>query len=114
MEFLIEWLIPSAMAQGAPAPVAQSPLGFFLPMIILFVAFWFLLIRPQQKRQKQHRDLVAGINSGDEVLTSGGLVGVVRDTSEQFVTVEFAENVTMKVQRHTIAAVLPKGTYDAA
>ena len=83
-------------------------------MIILFVAFWFLLIRPQQKRQKQHRELVANIKPGDEVLTSGGLVGIVRETSEQFLTVEFSDNVQLKVQRQTVSAVLPKGTYDAA
>ena len=109
----MDFLISSAWAQGA-APAQQSPLGFFLPMIILFVAFWFLLIRPQQKRQKQHRELVSNIKAGDEVMTSGGLIGVVRDTSEQFLTVEFAENVQLKVQRQTISAVLPKGTVDAA
>lgn len=109
----MEFLISDAWAQGA-APAQQSPLGFFLPMIILFVAFWFLLIRPQQKRQKQHRELVSNIQPGDEVLTSGGLIGIVRDTSEQFLTVEFADNVTLKVQRQTVTAVLPKGTFDAA
>ena len=110
---MFDLLISPAWAQ-AGAPAQQSPLGFFLPMIILFVAFWFLLIRPQQKRQKQHRELVESVQSGDEILTAGGLVGVVRDTSEQFVTVEFAPEVVLKVQRHTIAAVLPKGTVDAA
>ncbi|MEL6366563.1 MAG: preprotein translocase subunit YajC [Pseudomonadota bacterium] len=110
---MMDFLIPTAWAQGAPA-AQQSPLGFFLPMIILFVAFWFLLIRPQQKRQKQHRELVEGVSTGDEIMTAGGLVGVVRETSEQFVTVDFAPNVSLKVQRVSIAAVLPKGTVDAA
>ncbi|MEO0344695.1 MAG: preprotein translocase subunit YajC [Pseudomonadota bacterium] len=109
----MEFLISDAWAQGAAQP-QQSPLGFFLPMIILFVAFWFLLIRPQQKRQKQHRELVSNIQPGDEVLTSGGLIGIVRDTSEQFLTVDFADNVQLKVQRQTVTAVLPKGTFDAA
>ncbi|MEO0617390.1 MAG: preprotein translocase subunit YajC [Pseudomonadota bacterium] len=109
----MEFLISDAWAQGA-AQSQQSPLGFFLPMIILFVAFWFLLIRPQQKRQKQHRELVSNIQPGDEVLTSGGLIGIVRETSEQFLTVDFADNVQLKVQRQTVTAVLPKGTFDAA
>lgn len=109
----MEFLINTAWAQGAPAG-AQSPLPSFIMMGVLFAAFWFLLIRPQQKRQKQHRELVAAVKSGDEVLTAGGLIGIVRDTSEQFVTVEFADNVKLKVQRQTISAVLPKGTVDAA
>ncbi|MEM7612514.1 MAG: preprotein translocase subunit YajC [Pseudomonadota bacterium] len=109
----MDFLISNAWAQGAPA-AEPSPLGFFLPMIILFAAFWFLLIRPQQKRQKEHRELVAAVKSGDEVLTAGGLIGIVRETSEQFVTVQFADSVTLKVQRQTITAVLPKGTFDAA
>lgn len=109
----MDFFIQSAWAQGA-AGAEQSPLGFFLPMIVLFAAFWFLLIRPQQKRQKQHRDLVAAIKPGDEVLTAGGLVGVIREAGDQFVSIEFAENVVLKVQRHTITAVLPKGTVDAA
>ncbi|MEL6870370.1 MAG: preprotein translocase subunit YajC [Pseudomonadota bacterium] len=109
----MDFLISTAWAQGAP-PAQQSPLGFFVPMIILFVAFWFLLIRPQQKRQKKHREMIDAVKVGDEVLTAGGLLGIIKDTSEQFVTVEFADNVVLKVQRHTITAVLPKGTVDAA
>ena len=109
----MDWFISTAWAQGAPAG-AQSPLPSFILMAILFAAFWFLLIRPQQKRQKQHRELAAAVKTGDEVLTSGGLIGVVTETSEQFVSVRFADNVTLKVQRQTIAAVLPKGTVDAA
>ncbi|MFK8053237.1 MAG: preprotein translocase subunit YajC [Woeseiaceae bacterium] len=109
----MDFLISSAWAQGAPAG-AQSPIPSFVLMGLLFAAFWFLLIRPQQKRQKQHRELVAGVATGDEILTAGGLIGVIRDTSEQFVTVEFGEGVVLKVQRQTITAVLPKGTVDAA
>ena len=109
----MDFLISSAWAQGTPAG-AQSPIPSFVLMGVLFAAFWFLLIRPQQKRQKQHRELVAGVKSGDEVLTAGGMIGIVRDTTEQFVTVEFADNVHLKVQRHSISAVLPKGTVDAA
>ncbi|MEM9172467.1 MAG: preprotein translocase subunit YajC [Pseudomonadota bacterium] len=109
----MDLLISTAWAQGTQAPPGAG-LQPLIMMVVLFVAFWFLLIRPQQKRQRQHKELVAAIKTGDEVLTSGGLVGIVKEASEQFVTVEFADNVTMKVQRHTIAAVLPKGTYEAA
>lgn len=109
----MDFFISSAWAQGAPDG-GQSPIPSFILMAILFAAFWFLLIRPQQKRQKQHRELVAAVKNGDEVLTAGGLIGRVQETSEQFVTVEFADNVVLKVQRQTISAVLPKGTVDAA
>lgn len=105
MDFFIE----SAFAQGAPA-AQQSPFSLLFPMLILFAAFYFLLIRPQQKRQKQHQELVNALNVDDEVMTSGGIVGRVTEISEQFASVEIAENVVVKVQRQTITAVLPKGT----
>jgi preprotein translocase subunit YajC len=108
MDFLIE----SAWAQGAPAQ--ESPLGFLLPMIILFAAFYFLLIRPQQKRQKQHREMVSQLSSGDEVVTAGGILGKITSVSDQFLTIQVADGVELKVQRQTISAVLPKGTVESA
>ncbi len=108
----MDFLISSAHAQAAGGQ--QSPMSFFLMMALLFVAFYFLLIRPQQKRQKQHQQLVADLSTGDEIMTSGGIVGRITSLSEQFVVVEIAENVNVKVQRQTISAVLPKGTVDAA
>ncbi|MEM8982863.1 MAG: preprotein translocase subunit YajC [Pseudomonadota bacterium] len=109
----MDFFISTAHAQTEAAG-QQSPLQFFLMMALLFVVFYFLLIRPQQKRQKQHQQLVAELNRGDEVMTAGGIVGRIASMSEQFVVVEIADGVEVKVQRQTISAVLPKGTVDAA
>jgi preprotein translocase subunit YajC len=89
-------------------------LGSILPLIIIFVVFWFLLLRPQMKRAKEHRELLAKLQKGDEVITSGGLAGRIEDLGESFVTVEIAEKVSIKVQRGAVTAVLPKGTLKSA
>ncbi len=110
---MLDFFISSAWAQDAGAP-AQSPFSLFLPMIILFVAFYFLLIRPQQKKQKAHQAMVEALAVGDEVITSGGIVGKVASISDQFVVLTVAPDVDLKVSRPTVGAVLPKGTIDAA
>jgi preprotein translocase subunit YajC len=107
----MDFLINPAYAQGAPEGDA---FGFFLPMIIIFVAFYFLLIRPQQKRQKAHGELVSALSTGDEVLTAGGVLGQVTAVSEHYVTVKVADGVEIKIQKSTVSAVVPKGTFDAA
>jgi len=81
-----------------------------LPLVLIFVVFYFLLIRPQNKRQKEHKALVADLAVGDEVVTGGGILGKVTEVKEQFVRVEVSDGVVLKIQRHTIAAVMPKGT----
>ena len=83
-------------------------------MIVIFVAFYFLLIRPQQKRQKAHTALVGSLSTGDEVLTAGGVLGKVTAVSEHYATVKVADNVEIKIQKSTVSAVVPKGTFDAA
>ena len=83
-------------------------------MIVIFVAFYFLLIRPQQKRQKAHTELVGALSTGDEVLTAGGMLGKVTAVSEHYATLKIADNVEVKVQKSTVSAVVPKGTFDAA
>ena len=107
----MDFLISPAYAQGAPQ---SDPFGFFLPMIVIFVAFYFLLIRPQQKRQKAHNELVGALATGDEVLTAGGVLGKVTAVSEHYATLQIADNVEIKVQKSTVSAVLPKGTIEAA
>ncbi len=102
-------IIGTAWAQGAPGG-GGDPLLSFLPLILIFVLFYFLLIRPQSKRQKEHRQMVDGLASGDEVVTGGGVLGTVQDVGEQFVTVEVADGVTVKIQKHTVSAVVPRGT----
>ena len=105
----MDFFISAAHAQDAAASQGD-PLGALLPLIILFVIFYFLLIRPQQKRAKEHKNMVAELAKGDEVLTNGGLIGKVTDTGEEFLTVEIAEGVQVKVQRQLVMSVLPKGT----
>lgn len=108
MDFLIN------NAHAAPAGPQADPFGFLLPMVVIFGAFYFLLIRPQQKRQKQHGAMVAALAKGDEVATSGGILGKVTEVSDHYATLKIADNVDIKVQKTTISAVLPKGTIDAA
>ena len=105
----MEWLIPSAYAQAAGG---AQPNAFvqLLPLVLIFVVFYFLLIRPQAKRAKEHKAMVAALAVGDEVVTAGGILGKVTETGDQFLTVELADGVRVKVQRHTIGDVLPKGT----
>jgi preprotein translocase subunit YajC len=106
----MDWLISTAAAQAQSAPAQPSALVQFLPLVLLFVVFYFLLIRPQSKRAKEHRAMVAALESGSEVVTNGGILGKVTQLGEQYVTLEIADGVNVKVQRHTIAQVLPKGT----
>jgi preprotein translocase subunit YajC len=111
MDSLLSFFIEPAMAQdGAPG----GQLNFLLVMAAMFAVFYFLLIRPQQKKQKEHRQMIEAVASGDEIVTAGGILGKVTDVGEQFVTVEIANNVSIKVQRHNVGAVLPKGTVKSA
>jgi preprotein translocase subunit YajC len=110
----MDWLISTAAAQatgaGGGAGMLANPLLF---MVVMMVVFYFLLIRPQNKKAKEHRQLVASLEKGAEVVTNGGILGKVTDVSEHFINVEIAEGVTVKVQRHTITQVLPTGTLKA-
>jgi preprotein translocase subunit YajC len=105
----MDFLIANAYAQ-APAPGGSGQMGSLLLLVGMFVIFYFLLIRPQQKRVNEHKTLVASLKKGDEVITNGGFLGKLIEVGEHFVTLELAENVEVKLQRHAIAVVLPKGT----
>lgn len=106
----MDWLISTATAQ-AQSPAGQpGALMQFLPLILIFVVFYFLLIRPQTKRAKEHRAMVAALEVGAEVVTNGGILGKVTQLGEQYVSVEIADGVVVKIQRHTVSQVLPKGT----
>ena len=110
---MIDRMVTLAMA--APAGEGQgSPFGMFVPMILIFGIFYFMLIRPQMKRAKEHKAMVSALAVGDEVVTSGGMLGKVTEAGDQFLTVEVADGVRVKVQRHTVTSVLPKGTYKNA
>ena len=107
----MDFLISPAHAQGA---TSGDPFGFFLPMIVIFVAFYYLLIRPQQKKQKAHTELIGALATGDEVLTAGGILGMVTAVTDHYATLKIADNVEIKIQKSTVSAIVPKGTIDAA
>ena len=111
----LDFLIPVAHAQAAgAAPAAPSMMSTLLFPIILIAIMYFLMIRPQMKRQKEHKAMLDKLGKGDEVITSGGIAGTVTDLGESFVTVEVASGVQLRVQRAAIANVLPKGTLKSA
>ena len=109
----MSFFISDAAAAAAPAQQSDpmTSLIFFGGMILIF---YFILIRPQSKRAKEHRELVAQLSKGDEAVTNGGILGKITDVSEQFVTLEVADNVQIKIQKQSIATVLPKGSLKAA
>lgn len=106
--------ISSAIAQTAPAAAGggdmMSSLTSMLPLVLMFVVLYFVMIRPQMKRQKEHRAMIDAIAKGDEVATAGGIIGRVTRLSEGFLHVEIASGVEVQVQRSAVAQVLPKGT----
>ncbi len=106
----MNFLISDAVAQTAGANGPGGGLASFIPLILIFVAMYFLLIRPQQKKMKLHQEMVAALAKGDEVTTNGGILGKIVSLDDSFVTVEIAQNVSIKLQRSAIGNVLPKGT----
>ena len=102
-------LISTAYAQAAGGSTEQQILGF-LPIILMFVVLYFLMIRPQMKRQKEHRAMVEAIAVGHEVVIGGGMLGRIKRLSEQYLHVEIASGVEVQVQRASLVQVLPKGT----
>jgi preprotein translocase subunit YajC len=106
-------LIPPAWAQGAPAsPASQIP--FLLIMAAIFVMFYLVLWRPQQKKQKEHQTLISKLSTGDEVVTTGGLLGKITEVGDSFITLEIADGVRIKVQKFQVSALMPKGTLKSA
>jgi len=107
---LLSFFISDAMAQAAPAGSPMGGIeGFILP-IGLIIIFYFFLIRPQVKRQKEHAKMVSALAKGDEVQIEGGLMGRITDIGDNFAKVEIADNVVVKIRRTSIAQVMPKGT----
>lgn len=107
---MIEFLIPQALAAEA-GPGGGSPEFFNIFILIAFaLIFYFMVWRPQSKRTKEHRELVAGVSKGDEIVTNGGLLGKVVKVDEQFLLVELADKVEVRLQKGAVAAALPKGT----
>lgn len=108
--------ISEAFAQAAPAATgaADSPLGGFagmLPILLMFVVLYFVMIRPQMKRQKEHKAMIDALAKGDEVVIAGGVLGRVSKMGDNYLHVEVAPSVELQVQRASVVQVLPKGTY---
>jgi preprotein translocase subunit YajC len=107
-------LISVAHAQTAPAATAEGGLGSslmsMLPLVLMFVVLYFIMIRPQMKKQKEHRKMIDALGKGDEVVVAGGLLGRVNTVGDNILGVEIASGVEIQVQRSAVAQVLPKGT----
>jgi preprotein translocase subunit YajC len=111
---LIDLLITSAHAQSAPGgSLFGGDLMAFLPMVAIFIVFYFLLIRPQQKKAKEARAMLDALQKGDEVVTAGGILGRIAKINDQYVTVEVADKTELTVQRSAVSQLLPKGTIKA-
>ena len=106
----MSFFISDAMAQSAGGQSGGFDFTALLPLVIMFGIFYFLLIRPQQKKAKEHKSLVAALKKGDEIITNGGLLAKVTDVGDNFLTCQVAENVEIKIQSHAVSTVLPKGT----
>jgi preprotein translocase subunit YajC len=107
---VLDFFISPAHAQGAASAMPGGDLMAFLPMIAIFVVFYFLLIRPQQKRAKEAKAMLEALQKGDEVVTAGGVVGKITKLSDQYASLEIANGVEVAFQRSAIATLLPKGT----
>jgi preprotein translocase subunit YajC len=101
--------VSTAYAQGFSLGDNQAMMQF-LPLVLIFVVFYFLLIRPQQKKAKEHQAMVQRLSVGDECVTSGGILGKVIEVGDTFVTLEIADGVRIKVQKFQIGSQMPKGT----
>jgi preprotein translocase subunit YajC len=105
--------ISEALAQTAPAATGstESTLFSLLPLVLMFVVLYFIMIRPQMKRQKEHKAMLDALAKGDEIIVAGGVVGRITKLGDSTVGVEVANGVELQVQRPSILQVLPKGTY---
>jgi preprotein translocase subunit YajC len=103
--------ISNAYAQAAAPASGASSLMQFLPLVLMFVVLYFIMIRPQMKRQKEHKAMIDALGKGDEVVIAGGVLGRVSKMGDNYLHVEVAPSVELQVQRASVVQVLPKGTY---
>ena len=106
--------LPMSVTLAQAAAPQGGGLSMILMMVVLFGLMYFMMIRPQMKRQKEHRTMVAALAKGDEVVTNGGLAGRVDEVGETFITIEIAPNVKVKLQKGAVSQVLPKGSLKSA
>lgn len=109
----MSFFISDAYAEGAAIP-AGGGLELILMMGVFFAIMYFMIIRPQQKRAKEHKSMLAALSKGDEVVTGGGMLGKISNIGDNFIELEIAENTKVKVQTQSVATVLPKGTIKSA
>jgi preprotein translocase subunit YajC len=106
----MSFFISDALAEAPAGGAAADPLISLLPLVLFAVVFYFLLIRPQSKRQKEHKRMVEALAKGDEVVTVGGVAGRITDLGDNFIAVEVADGVQIKVRRSAVESVMPKGS----
>ena len=107
---MMSFPLSPVIAQAASTSAQGGGMQLILMMVVLFGLMYFMMIRPQMKRQKEHRALVSALAKGDEIVTNGGLAGRVEEVGETFITVEIAANVRVKLQKGAVQQVLPKGS----
>jgi preprotein translocase subunit YajC len=115
---LVLWSLPvfisSAFAQTAPAAAAgggmQDSLMSMLPLVLMFVVLYFVMIRPQMKKQKEHKAMIDAVAKGDEVVTAGGVLGKISKIGDNYLGIEVASGVEIQIQRSAVVQVLPKGS----
>ena len=106
----MSFFISDAIAEAAPAAGQADPLASLILPIGLVVLFYFFLIRPQSKRQKEHKEMVGGLQKGEEIVTTGGMLGKITNVGENFVTLEISKDACIHIQKNSIQAIMPKGT----
>jgi len=110
----MDFLISPAYAQAAGAPQAGAGVSQIVILVVFVAIFYFMLIRPQQKRMKEQQAMLSKLASGDEVVTTGGILGRITEVGESFITLEIADGVRIRVQRGQISQLMPKGTLKGA
>lgn len=110
MDSVISFFISSAHAQAPASQNAPDAMSWIF-LAVMFGALYFILIRPQQKRMKEHRNMVSQLSKGDEVVTNGGILGKITKVGDSFLTVEIGKSIEIQVQKQSIQSLMPKGTY---
>jgi preprotein translocase subunit YajC len=109
----MDFLIPLAHAQGGGGAQGSNAIYSIGMIVIFFAIMFFLVIRPQMKRQKEHKKLIENLEKGNEIVTSGGIAGRIRNVGENFLVVEIAKDVEIRVQKSSVSSVVPKGTLES-
>lgn len=105
---MLEFFISDAWAQGGPQQGGNG--SFLIMMVVLFIFVYFVMIRPQMKQAKEHKKMVEALSKGDEVVTSGGMLGRINQVGDNFIVLEVAKDVEIKIQKNSVSALMPKGT----